>query len=355
MANQTVHLHEKYSKKLDQAFTLGSVVKGRLNKEEEFVGARTVRISNINTVPLGDYNRGATANRYGTPTEVGDTVQELTMSQDKSFSAVIDKGNNLDQCINKAGRFMKIETEEEVIPAYDKYCLGRLAMLGGTIAGASEAISATNVIKRMSAARQAFVNGKVPVANRTWYVNSAVFNALVETDQFKNLDKLGTKAVAKGQVGEIFGAPVVEVPDEYLPKGVNFILVHKRAACAPEKIWDNNLHIDPPGISGNLIEGRYYYDCFVYGHKANGIYVDVTTGSGVAVLAAPTISASNGAITPTGSATAWYTTDGTDPRYSATRKSGKTTGATEGMVVKAYQVEEGKFPSPVATQTITGG
>lgn len=28
MANQTVHLHEKYSKKLDQAFTLGSVVKG---------------------------------------------------------------------------------------------------------------------------------------------------------------------------------------------------------------------------------------------------------------------------------------------------------------------------------------
>ncbi len=89
MANQTVHLHEKYSKKLDQAFTLGSVVKGRLNKEEEFVGARTVRISNINTVPLGDYNRGATANRYGTPTEVGDTVQELTMSQDKSFSAVI--------------------------------------------------------------------------------------------------------------------------------------------------------------------------------------------------------------------------------------------------------------------------
>ena len=352
MANQTVHLHEKYSKKLDQAFTLGSVVKGRLNKEEEFVGARTVRIANINTVPLGDYNRGATANRYGTPTEVGDTVQELTMSQDKSFSAVIDKGNNLDQCINKAGRFMKIETEEEVIPAYDKYCLGRLAILGGTIAGASEAISATNVIKRMSAARQAFVNGKVPVANRTWYVNSAVFNALVETDQFKNLDKLGTKAVAKGQVGEIFGAPVVEVPDEYLPKGVNFILVHKRAACAPEKIWDNNLHIDPPGISGNLIEGRYYYDCFVYGHKAVGIYVDVTTGDGVEVLAAPEISATDGAVTADG--TVWYTTDGTDPRYSATRKMGKAPGAEAGTRVRAYQETEGKFPSPVAEKEITG-
>ena len=76
MAGQTVHLHEKYAKKLDQAFTLESVVKGRLTREEEFVGARTVRISNVDTVPLNDYDRAATANRYGTPTEVGDTVQE---------------------------------------------------------------------------------------------------------------------------------------------------------------------------------------------------------------------------------------------------------------------------------------
>ena len=91
----------------------------------------------------------------------------------------------------------------------------------------------------------------------------------------------------------------------------------------------------------------------MYAHKAVGIYVDVTTGDGVEVLAAPTIAADTGAIT--GDGTVWYTIDGTDPRYSATRKSGNTTGATEGMVVKAYQVEEGKFPSPVATQTITGG
>ena len=60
---------------------------------------------NINTVPLNDYNRGASANRYGEPAEVGDTVQELTMTQDKSFSGVIDKGNNMDQSINKAGKF----------------------------------------------------------------------------------------------------------------------------------------------------------------------------------------------------------------------------------------------------------
>lgn len=255
--SQTVNLDTKYSKKIDQAFTIASLLKGRLSAENEFVGARTVRIHNINTVPLNDYNRGASANRYGEPAEVGDTVQELTMTQDKSFSGVIDKGNNMDQSINKAGKFLGVEMSEEVIPAYDKYCFGRLCTLAGKIVGSADAVSGTNVIKRMSAARKWMLDRKVPLKGRTWYVRSDVFTALVECDQFKNLEKLGTKAVAQGQVGELFGAPVVEVPEDYLSAGVNFILLHKRAATAPEKIHDCKTHIDPPGISGNLVEGRF--------------------------------------------------------------------------------------------------
>ena len=139
--SQTVNLDTKYSKKIDQAFTIASLLKGRLSAENEFVGARTVRIHNINTVPLNDYNRGASANRYGEPAEVGDTVQELTMTQDKSFSGVIDKGNNMDQSINKAGKFLGVEMSEEVIPAYDKYCFGRLCMLAGKIVGSTDAVT----------------------------------------------------------------------------------------------------------------------------------------------------------------------------------------------------------------------
>lgn len=351
--SQTVNLDTKYSKKIDQAFTIASLLKGRLSAENEFVGARTVRIHNINTVPLNDYNRGASANRYGEPAEVGDTVQELTMTQDKSFSGVIDKGNNMDQSINKAGKFLGVQMSEEVIPAYDKYCFSRLCMLAGKIVGSADAVSGTNVIKRMSAARKWMPDSKVPLKGRTWYVRSDVFTALVECDQFKNLEKLGTKAVAQGQVGELFGAPVVEVPEDYLSAGVNFILLHKRAATAPEKIHDCKTHIDPPGISGNLVEGRFYYDLFVYGHKADGVYVDVTTSSSVTVLAAPTIAAAGGAITAASGATAYYTTDGTDPRYSLTAKAGTAPTGGKGVVVKAYQVKEGAFPSPVATQELT--
>lgn len=351
---QTVHLDTKYSNKIDQAFTIGSLLQNRLSKENDFVGAKTVRIHNINTVPFVDYDRGAASARYGTPTEVGDTVQELTLTQDKSFSGVIDKGNNLDQCINKAGKFLGVQMSEAVIPEYDRYCFEQLCHKAGKIVGSAQALDASNVMKRLSAARTHFLNHKVPTNGRTLYISTNVFQALVETDAFKNLDKIGTKAIVNGQVGEIFGAPVVEVPEDLLPAGVNFILVHKRAACAPEKIHDAKTHIDPPGISGSLVEGRFYYDLFVYAHKSNGVYVDVTTTSNIKVLGNVTISATGGAISGEESgATVIYTTDGTDPRYSVTAAVGKTPKGGAGVIVKAYQKKDGYFASGVVTQKLT--
>lgn len=352
--SQTVNLDEKYSQKISQAFNIASLIKNRLESDNEFVGARTVRTHSINTVPLVDYLRSGTS-RYGEPTEVGDTVQEMTMSQDKSFSGVIDKGNSVDQSINKAGKFLGVQMSEEVIPAYDKYCLAALASKAGMVVGASEALSKTNVIARLSAARKHLLDHRVPVKGRTWFVTTDVFNALVETDQFKNLDKLGTKAVTQGQVGELFGAPVVEVPADLMPVNVNFILVHKRSATAPEKINDSKVHMDPPGVSGNLCEGRFYYDLFVFGPKADGVYVDVATGAGKAtVCAAPAIAATTGVITPASGCTAYYTTDGSDPRYSTSAKAGTTTAAVQDTVVKAYQTKDGAYASSVSTVMITG-
>ncbi len=349
--SQTINLDTRVSTKVDHAFTMDSMIKSRLSGDNEFVGARTVRVHDISTVPLNDYDRTAGGNRYGTPTEVGDTVEELTMSQDKSFSGVIDKGNNLDQAINKAGKFMGVQMSEEVIPTYDRYCLSALANKAGKIVGNTAAIDKTNVIARFSAARKHLLDHRVPVKGRTWYVRTEVFNALVETEQFKNLDKIGTRAVVQGQVGDIFGAPVVEVPEDLMPAQVNFILVHKRAASAPVKIWDNKVHLDPPGISGNLCEGRFYYDLFVFGAKADGVYVDVTGARGT-VLAAPTINATSGAITAAVGASVKYTTDGSDPRYSATALVGTAPAVQAGITVRAYQYKDGAYPSVVAQATL---
>lgn len=357
--SETVNLSRKDLAQIQQRFTIESLLQSRLENNLDFVGARTVRIFTIDSAPLQDYDRTAPGNRYGTPSEVSDSLQELTMSQDKSFAKTIDKGNTKDQSINKAGKFVKIQTDEQIIPMKDRYGFGVLGHKAGKIVGASAAISAANVIARLSAGRAWLLNARVPVPGRTLYVSTEMYNALVETPQFINLDKLGAKAIAKGQIGEIFGSPVVEVPTDLLPIGVNFIWLHKAAAASPSKIAETKVHLDPPGISGNLVEGRYYWDAFVFGAKADGIYVDVTTASGGASVLGPvTIAAATGAITGvTSGATAYFTTDGTDPRYSTTAQQGNAPVVSAGMVVRAYQQKPGDvltFASPVSQVTVTG-
>lgn len=357
---QTVNLGQKDLANIKQQFTIGSLLQGRLENDLDFIGARMVRVFTINTVPLNDYNRKASSNRYGEPTEVGDTVQELPMTQDKGYTAIIDKGNNKDQVINKAGKFLRVQTDEEVIPMKDRYGFSRLANLAGTIVGAA-AITKDNVIARMNAARTAFTNGRVPSKGRTWFVRPSVYSAMFECQPFTSLDKLGSKALASGHVGNLFGSPVVEVPDDLLPPFVNFLYVHKSAGASPAKIEDAKLHMDPPGISGHQFDFRLYWDTFVFGGKSKGIYVDVQTGSGGGtVLAAPTIAA-NGAITGASGSSFKYTTDGTDPRYSSTAVVGAspTVPAGETQTVRAYQYnesagKEGTYPSPVAEKEVTG-
>lgn len=350
---ETINLDTKYAKKVQQAFTEGSLVQGRLENDVEFVGARTVKVHTIVTVPLNNYKREG-ANRYGEPHEVEDFVQELTMQEDKSFSTTIDKGNSKDQAINKAGQFMALEMREQVVPYKDRYTLKRLAQQAGRAAGSQEPVTAANVIKRMSDARAYMKNNRVPLKGRTWYVTTEVYNALLEAEkQFVGCEKLVQKSFINGQVGAIFGAPVVEVPDDLMPLGVNFMLIHKSAACAPAKISDTKLHMDPPGISGNLCEGRFYFDVFVFGAKAGGIYIDVDTNKAT-IAETPKITAFTGAITGNGG-TLKYTLDGSDPRYSESAKIGASAvGGKKGDVVKACQVKENAYQSDVAVVTLSG-
>ena len=151
-----VNLATKYAEKIQQKFTAGSLVDGRLSNDYSFVGAKTVVVSTISTVPVNDYARTASANRYGTPAEVEDTKQELTMSQDKSFTGIIDKGNTKDQTFNKAGKFLSVQISEVITPMMDKYKREKLAAGAGTTK-TDVAITASNVSARMSAPPKALL------------------------------------------------------------------------------------------------------------------------------------------------------------------------------------------------------
>ena len=140
-----VNLHTKYAKQIQTWYKRDSFINGCLDNTYSFSGAKTVRISTPITVPMTDYKRTGTS-RYGTPTEMGDIVQELTLTQDKSFTLTIDKGNNADQNGTKeAGKMLALQVAEQAVPLMDTYSFDRLSKLAGKIVGESAAITKTNV------------------------------------------------------------------------------------------------------------------------------------------------------------------------------------------------------------------
>ena len=346
-----VNLAVKYGNKLAEAFTKESVIKGRLSTAFDWAGAKTVRVLTALTVEMGDYNR-AGANRFGNPTELQDVVQEMPLTQDKSFALAIDKGNNADQYnLKEAGRIMKLQQAEKQVPAFDKYVLDVLAHKGGTIAGNSTALTKSNIAERVVAGIAALDNAEAPEEGRTIYIDPAKYALLRLSPEFLAADALAEKSVGKGHMGEFGGCAVVKVPAGRMPANVNFMIVHKEAAIAPEKLASAKIHKDPPGIDGNLLEGRHYYDAFVIGARAGGVYVDVNTASGGAtVCAAPTLSSTT--LASAGNTIAW-TADGTDPRYSNTATVGTSVAsAPSGATIKAYAYKAGSFPSAVAEFTL---
>ena len=330
-----------------------SVLQGALNDDYKFTGVKTVEIVTAVSQPIGDYKREG-ANRYGEPQELQDTTQELTLSQDKSWAMTIDQGNFKDQkFLKKTQEAIKMQQREQVVPFYDRYALNVFAHRAGTIVGATADLEKTNICDRIMDAGAYLDDAEVPAEGRTLFISAKGFKTLKLSDEFVKVEKLAYKSITTGLMGEFDGMRVVKVPKSRWPQDVNFMIVHKASATAPKKIHEVNCHSNPPGISGTLIEGRDYFDAFVIGVRAAGVYAEIKKG--VTVLAAPTIAATTGAITVASGATAKYTTDGSDPRYSATAVIGAAPADVKaGMTVKAYAFKEGAYDSPVTEVTITG-
>lgn len=351
-----INLVTKYAKKVADAFYGSTYLAPRVSKDYEFVGEKTLKIFTIQTVPMGNYTRGG-SNRYGTPTDIQDIVQEISMTQDRAFTAVVDKGDNSDQnMIKEAGKVMGLQVREQMTPDAEKYGFRKLAMTAGKIFGSGTALSKTNAVGRIADGVTYLDDALVPESGRTLFVTSTVYNYIRLSTEFTAVENLSEKALTKGTVGQLFNMDVVKVPSSYLPTGVNFIILYKNAAIFPFKIHDLKVHKDPVGYSGHLLEGRDYYDLFVIGAKADGVYVDIYTGAGGAtVVATPTIDTETGVITcATAGATVKYTLDGTDPRYSDSAIIGTTPTVEVGDVVKAYAYDANGivFPTAVVSATI---
>ena len=270
-----INLTTKYAKKTVDKFYQESVIAGWTNKDYSWDGSKSIVVSTIVTQTPGDYTRSGTS-RYGTPTDVQDTIQTLTISQDKSVSLVVDKGDAKQQTIVKnSGKVLGLEIREQFVPMCDKYALSKWNTgRGSKIVLASP--TKANIVGAISDVMKEYGNKSIKTDDVIIYLGWGNFAKLLQAPEFLNLEKLGVKALENGALGMLFDMKIKPVPDTYLPEGVNFLAVKKKSVLMPFQIKEQKVHMDPPGISGALMEVRYLYDAFVLDTLKDGVIACTT-------------------------------------------------------------------------------
>ena len=272
-----INLASKYSDKIAEQYSANSFINNaNINNEYDFHGVKSLTVYTPTTVELGTYNRTAAANRFGTPTEMQDTMQTLELTQDISFALTIDRGNNEDQMlIKEAGKMMNLQIKERAVPAMDKYSFGQ--WIAG--AGLSDQVTPTaeSIVDQIFAGATKMDNNLVSSENRILYISATNYNLLRLSNEFLAVDNLAVKALSKGMVGEIADMKVIKVPDSYLT-GAHFLITQKQAVLRPVKIKTTRILKEVAGIDGSVLEGRFYYDAFGLTAKNKGVYAAKITG-----------------------------------------------------------------------------
>lgn len=270
-----INLTTKQMAKTVDKFYQESVIGGFTNKDYIFDGSKTILVNTITTQEPGDYTRSG-ASRYGTPTDVQDTNQSLTITQDKSVSLVVDKGDKAQSTVKKnAGKVLSLEIREQFCPMTDKYALNQwFEGKGSKVVLASPTKS--NIVSAIGDTLTAFGNASVPVENSMIYIGWSNFAKLLQAPEFLNLEKLGVKALENGALGMALGFKIKPIPDNYLPATCNFLAVNKKSVLLPFQIKETKVHMDAPGISGALMEVRYIYDAFVLEELNKGVVACTT-------------------------------------------------------------------------------
>lgn len=263
----------KYSSAVDERFTKESQAMMALNNDYEFTGVETVKVYSIPVVPMTNYTRTG-ANRYGTPNDLTRNVQTMTVTRDRAFTFIIDKGDKTQSMmVMDAGKALSRQTREVMIPEFDTHVFSTLAAKA-TEKGNIITTSATkqNAYELFLRGMEHMGNKNVPDAGRVAFCSYRFANLLKQDSAFMKYGNQSQEMVIKGVIGEVDGCKIVKVPSGRLPAGCNYILTHPVAATAPKQLEDYKTHDNPPGINGWLVEGRVIYDCFVLNEKADAIF-----------------------------------------------------------------------------------
>jgi len=347
-----INLTTKYSALIDERFSRESITDAYAGKKFDFDGAQSIKIYTVDRVKLNDYSRNAESGRFGKISELGDSVQTLTMTQDKSFTFAIDHGNAADQLnIKHCNEQLKSHWDEVCTPAIDIYRLSKWANGAGLGVLDPTPLNSETVMRAILTASAAMSNHLVPKKNRVLFISESLYSETKMSKEIMGVDTLGAEAIKNGCVGRIDGMDVVPVIDSYLPAGINFMIKYKDATVDPMKLKVLRVQKNPLGFDADIGECRFYHDSFVLDAKVNGIFVHARSG----MCPVPAFTGtSEVAITCEGAEVIRYTTDGSNPKTSPSAKVYTGPVALEiGQTLRAYGAKEGFVNSPIAEYTRT--
>lgn len=272
----SIELVTQYAPYVDEIFSAESKKSILTNQDLSWTGAHSVKVYKISTANMNDYSRNSGANRYGTPKDLDATTEEMTLKKDRSFTFVIDR---LDKDETKgqlaAATALARQTREVVVPEVDKYTYGVMIANAGTKPAAVE-LTAENIYSEIIKATNALDNAEVPETGRVLVVTPDTFLLMKQCKEIMMETDIGNDLRLKGVISNLDGLNVVKIPKNRLAENFGFMVAHPCATVAPTKLESYKTHQDPPGISGELVEGRICYDAFVLENKAKAIYYQET-------------------------------------------------------------------------------
>ncbi|MEZ7554212.1 hypothetical protein O3624_01395 [Veillonella atypica] len=270
-----IELATQFLPYVDEQFKAESKRQVITNNDFEFTGAHSVKVYKVTTSAMNDYDRegtGTNPSRYGQIQGLDATTEEFTLKKDRSFTFALDKLDvDETKAALQAAAALARQLREVVIPEVDTYVYGKVVAGAGTTE--TGALTDKNVYDAILKATEVLDTAEVPETNRVLLVTPDTYTIMKKNASIVMATDVGQDMRKLGVIGMLDGATIIKVPKIRLPEDVNFVLVHPSATVAPVKLEDYKIHKDPPGISGNLVEGRIAYDAFVLENKTKGIYV----------------------------------------------------------------------------------
>lgn len=279
-----IELATKFAPYTDEQFSTESKKALLTNQDFDWTGAHTVKVYKVSTSGMNDYGRKGPAegnwSRYGNVKDLDATTEEFTLKKDRSFTFTIDKLDTDETAMQvQAASALARQQREVVIPEVDTYTYGVMCAGAGN-KPAAVALTAENFYDEIIKASAILDDAEVPETGRVLVVTPAGYQIMKKCKDIVMETDIGNDLRLKGVIANLDGMSVQKIPANRLPADFGFMIAHPCATVAPTKLEDYKIHQDPPGISGNLVEGRIVYDSFVLENKAKAIYYQAVPAEG---------------------------------------------------------------------------